>query len=78
MFSNINLVADNKIIDHLDEADEIMGNIDKDDVSFIALALAFDNDGIWTDDAHFEKQDKIKILKTRDILELFKREFSED
>lgn len=53
------------------QADEIMGHIDKDDVVFIATALAF-NCPIWSDDAHFKKQRKIKILTTSEIINYLK------
>jgi len=52
------------------EAKEIIGDIDKDDEPFIALALAVQNDGIWTDDNHFLKQSAVKVYTTADILSL--------
>ncbi len=51
------------------EACEIMGQIDQDDVPFIATALAF-NASIWSDDKHFKKQDRVNILTTKDIINL--------
>ena len=48
------------------EAEEIMDKIDKDDTPFIAAALATKS-GIWSDDRHFEKQNRIKIWKTKDL-----------
>lgn len=56
----------------MEHAKEIMGHVDIEDVVFIALALSVENDGIWTDDADFEKQTKIKIWKTGDILSILK------
>ena len=38
-----------------------IGNVDIDDVPFIATSLAFDNCPIWSDDKHFKGQDRIKI-----------------
>jgi len=55
-------------LDKLDEALSIMGNIDIEDVPFIALALSIENDGIWTDDSDFDKQTRIKVWKTSDVL----------
>lgn len=52
------------------EADSIIGNIDKGDVPFIALALSMPNDGVWSDDNHFLKQNKVKIWKTSDIIRI--------
>lgn len=49
------------------KADKIIGDIDKGDVPYIALALSFPNHGIWTEDKHFQKQKKIKIWSTEDL-----------
>ena len=40
---------------------------DMDDVPFLALALSVKADGIWSDDAHFTAQDKIRIFKTKEM-----------
>jgi len=55
-------------VDFREEANKIMNKIDKDDVIFIACALAFDC-SIWSDDKHFKKQKEIKVFTTKDILE---------
>jgi len=39
-------------------------------VPFIALALSFPNDGIWTEDKHFLEQNRVKVWRTRDLLKL--------
>ena len=57
------------------EAKKIIGDIDQDDVTFIALALAIPNNGIWTEDKHFKKQNKIKIWSTKEILDLLNTMF---
>ena len=51
------------------EAKKIMDPIDKDDTPFIAAALATKS-AVWSDDKHFEKQDKVKILKTKELIKL--------
>ena len=43
---------------------------DLDDVPFLALCLTLRTDGIWTDDEHFMKQNKIKIFRTSDMIKL--------
>ena len=50
----------------------VLDEIDNKDTSFIAASLAIENDGIWSDDKHFEKQDKVKIWKTKDLLDYIK------
>ncbi len=49
----------------------IMENIDKDDVLFIATALAF-NCSIWSDDKHFKHQNVVKVLTTKEIINLLR------
>ncbi len=71
LFENIILVDDADILDKLDEAKEIMASIDIEDVPFVALALSIENDGIWTDDKHFQQQNKIKIWRTEDVSSSF-------
>lgn len=53
-----------------DEAEQIMKNIDIDDSSFLALALAM-NIPIWSNDTHFRKQNRIMVYQTKEILGLF-------
>ena len=56
------------IIPYRKEANEIMRDIDENDAVFIASALCFDA-SIWTEDKHFKKQKRIKILTTQEIME---------
>lgn len=59
--------------DKFKTADNIIGSVDKGDISYIALALSFPNDGIWTEDKHFEQQNKVKIWKTKDLVQTTSR-----
>ena len=62
------IILDDKIIlTKMEEAKEIMDNIDPDDTPFIAAALATKAD-IWSDDKHFDKQNKVKVWKTKDLM----------
>ena len=45
-----------------------MEHIDPEDIVFIATALSISDSAIWSDDGHFEKQDKVKVLKTKDVV----------
>ena len=67
LFQNLTILDMQIIKAHLKEAEDIMGNIDKDDVIFISAALATKSD-IWSDDAHFKKQNKIKVLTTKELI----------
>ena len=72
LIGNIEVVPMSDIKNHLIEAEGVIGQIDPDDVAFIALALAIRNDGIWSEDNDFRRQDRIKIWSTGDILTLMK------
>lgn len=60
----------------MEEAIQIMGRVDIDDADYIAIALATENDGIWSDDKHFQQQSKIKIFTTPNLVDLLNKEFS--
>ena len=68
LFKYIKLVPTEEIEKNWDEAKKIMEHIDPEDVVFIATALSISDSIIWSDDGHFEKQDKVKVLKTEDII----------
>jgi predicted nucleic acid-binding protein len=72
LFSKL-VVLDDKVIEkNMDKAKELMEEIDSADVPFIAAALAT-KAPIWSDDKHFKKQDKIKILTTKELIEMLKQ-----
>lgn len=60
---------DGLIIPQMKEALQLIGKVDPKDAPFIAAALATGAD-IWSDDKHFEKQTKIKVWKTKELVAL--------
>jgi|SRR3989344_2229592 len=68
---NLIILDDLIIKDKMKEAKKIMDKVDPDDTPFIAAALATKS-GIWSDDRHFEKQNKVKIYKTKELIDLLK------
>ncbi len=68
LFKYIKLVPTEEIEKNWSEAKKIMEHIDPEDVVFIATALSISDSVIWSDDRHFERQDKIKVLKTEDMI----------
>lgn len=61
------IILDDRIIQkNMIEARKIMDTIDQDDTPFIAASLATNSD-IWSDDKHFERQNKVKVWKTKDL-----------
>ena len=73
LLQHINLVPLEIFSNKLNEAKKIMGNIDINDTIFIATALALDNAVIWSDDKDFDRQKRIKVTKTKDMIKLFKK-----
>ena len=67
--SNLAFLGDSVVAAHIKEAYRIMKDIDQKDTPFIAAALATNAD-IWSDDRHFEKQTKVKVWKTSDLVKL--------
>lgn len=70
ILENIEVIEKGGYENYLEEADKILGHIDKEDVSYIALALSRVNDRVWSDDRHFQQQKRIKIWKTEDVTKL--------
>jgi predicted nucleic acid-binding protein len=73
LLENISIVPAQTIRPFLNEAEKIIGDIDPGDIPFIALALAVDNDGIWTNDKHFRKVKTMKVWKTSELLAYIKK-----
>ena len=71
LFKYIELVPFNKIKEFILEAKEIMQKIDPNDVVFVATALS-KNAAIWSDDKDFQKQNKIKVFTTKDMIKRVK------
>lgn len=69
ILENIFIVPAHNIKVHLNEANNLIGKTDPNDTPFVALALSTKNDGIWSNDKHFEVlKDIIKVWKTADII----------
>jgi len=69
MLARIIIIRDEDFKDLLNEAYDIMRTIHVNDTPFIAAAMHL-NSSIWSNDAHFKKQRKVKVYSTRDLLEL--------
>ena len=68
VLENINIIPEEKVKKKMEEAIKIMENIDRNDSPILACALVVPNDGIWTEDKHFEKQTKVKVWKTEELI----------
>ena len=72
IFENVITIPISSFAKHISRAQEIMNDIDPNDSPFIALALSFQNDGIWTQDKDFDRQSVIRVWKTHQLLEVIK------
>ena len=68
----IETVSKEVYLSNIPMAEEIIGQIDYKDIPYVALALTITNDGIWTEDDDFQRQKKIKVWRTKDLLRLEK------
>lgn len=71
LLKHITLVPEEQIKPKIEEAGKILGKIDPDDVIFLATAFSIENSKIWSDDPHLEKQNEIRVFKTKHIVKLF-------
>jgi len=67
ILEQINIVPKPEFKSQLPKAEKIIGEIDPDDIPFLALALHLDSD-IWSDDKHFQKQEKVNAWKTHQLI----------
>ena len=71
LLESINVVEKESFLHKMQEASELIGEADKGDVPFLALALSTPNDGIWTANVqHFRAQNKIRVWTTAELLEM--------
>ncbi|MBI5216468.1 MAG: PIN domain-containing protein [Ignavibacteriae bacterium] len=70
LLSNLTIVPESSFHSYINRAKEIMSLIDPDDFPFVALALSFHNDGIWSQDKDLHRQSIVKIWTTAELLNL--------
>jgi predicted nucleic acid-binding protein len=68
LLNYVSVIPSDVLLPYRDEAYKVIGEIDSKDVPYIAAALAFEVSVIWSNDRHFEKQTRIKVLKTKDMI----------
>lgn len=73
LLSYINLIPLEVINTRINDAKKIMVLIDINDTIFLATALALDNAPIWSEDTDFDRQKKIKTIKTKDLIKIFEK-----
>jgi putative PIN family toxin of toxin-antitoxin system len=73
LFEQIEIIPHEEYATSIHQAKALIDDID--DVPFIALCLASQADGIWSDDAHFKTQRKVSIYRTRELATVFQSSF---
>ncbi len=71
LLNHITLVPNEIVSINLKKASLVLAEVDPDDVVFLSTAMGIDGAKIWSDDKHFEHQDKIRVLKSKDVVSLF-------
>lgn len=66
LFQKMIILDDGIVAKYLPDAEKIIGKTDRADAPFIAAALAT-GAGIWSEDRHFFKQNKIRVWKTAEL-----------
>jgi len=64
LLTSVTIVPFERIAPYLPEADTLIGAIDPNDVPFVALALAEEHEGIWSNDRAFERLPGIQCWTT--------------
>lgn len=73
VFEEIEVVPQWSYVSFLPAAQRVIGTIDNDDAPYVALALAR-GAVIWSDDAHFRRQDTVKVVTTTQLIETLQNE----
>ena len=66
----LRIIPEEEILRNWDGAKRIMGHIDTEDVTIIATALGQEESVVWSNDKHFDEQNKVITLKTKDVVKL--------
>jgi predicted nucleic acid-binding protein len=69
LLERISIVPAHDFSGHYQKAYDHLKGIDQDDAPFLALALSFENDGIWSNDSHLHEQNLVRVWTTEDVLE---------
>ena len=70
LFQYIETVPASEFYPYIEEAEEAIGDIDPDDVLYVACALAREA-GVWSDDSDFDEQDFVPVFTTGEVVESF-------
>ncbi|MCL4379224.1 MAG: PIN domain-containing protein [Candidatus Marsarchaeota archaeon] len=69
----LKIVHRDAYIQYLADANKIIGEVDKDDVAYIAVALSIEADGVWSYDPHFKQQKAVRLFPTSELIRIIKK-----
>jgi len=69
LIENIRVVPAEEFVKHLGDARKLLKEIDPDDAPFLALAMAIENEGLWSRDKKLKEQNKVRIWSTLELKE---------
>ena len=69
LLTNIGVVPSDTMLSKWKAAERAIGQIDRDDIPFVAAALSVDC-GLWSDDGHLKRQNKVKVRTTKDVVKI--------
>ncbi|MFA5126010.1 MAG: PIN domain-containing protein [archaeon] len=70
LMQKVQIVPSLEISEHYLTAKEILKGLDIDDAPFIACCLQYKNAVLWSNDSELKKQKVVKVLNTKQMLEL--------
>ncbi len=70
ILKKVAIVPNEVLLPHRQKALNIVKNIDKDDVLFIACALAYSDSVIWSNDKKLKNQKVVRVLNTDEFSDL--------
>lgn len=70
LFGYIDVVPVREFSHRIDDAEDAIADIDRDDVLYLACALGCDA-GIWSDDSDFSEQNLVPVYTTGDVIDSF-------
>lgn len=70
ILKKVMIIPNNVLFPYRNKALDIVKDIDKDDILFVACALAYPNSIIWSNDKRLKNQKSVRVLNTNEILNL--------
>jgi predicted nucleic acid-binding protein len=70
LLQKVIIIPKEVLIHYKDDAYQIIKDIDPDDVTFIACALAYSDSIVWSDDKKLKQQSKVRIINTNEMYSL--------